>query len=190
MMEIISENHNRCTINVQNPWRIPWYILEHRTRFGWDTFGSRHGLAVDRAHLVGMAGGGNQMHRSYVCLIKGTEEQNNQGKVLGQGDYRVVDSITDHLISCSRQASKQKHRLLGTSREEDLDKLIRNCERVKAEGGNALKLFSGAADSRITFLECHIPTRSSFNNKTNMFVPDSGPELIAGNKPAPVRLPK
>jgi hypothetical protein len=35
-----------------------------------------------------------------------------------------------------------------------------------------------------------IPTRSSFNNKTNMFVPDSGPELIAGNKPAPVRLPK
>jgi hypothetical protein len=40
-------------------------IPEHRMS-GWGTFGSRHGWAVDRARLVRTAGGGNQMHRSYV----------------------------------------------------------------------------------------------------------------------------
>jgi hypothetical protein len=41
-------------------------IPQHRMS-GWGTFGSRHGWAVNRARLVGTAGGGNQMHRSYVA---------------------------------------------------------------------------------------------------------------------------
>jgi hypothetical protein len=40
-----------------------------KNKFGWDIFG----WVVDWAHPVGMAGGGNQMHRSYVCLVKGCE---------------------------------------------------------------------------------------------------------------------